>query len=84
MLTAKGRGKRHCPRESLSGVRQARIVITPRRVKVEVLVDPPELEATDPRPMLGCDVGIKDAYATLGISFSQIGGGPAETGFGAV
>ena len=60
----KGIGKFRFRGEPLSRIKQARVAVTSRRIKVQLLVDAPQPEATDLRLMLGCKVGIK-AQITL-------------------
>ena len=59
VLTLKGIGK--CRFKGLipEHVKQARVVITPRRIKVQLMVETTEPGSQDDRPVLGIDVGIK-------------------------
>ena len=47
-------------------------MVTPCRVKVQWLVDMPQAGAIDPRPPLGCEVGIKGQFTlSTGIEYPK-------------
>ena len=59
-LLVKGIGKFRFKAEDLTGIRSARLVVTPRRVKIQLLIENETIEKQeDPRNPLGVDVGIK-------------------------
>ena len=72
VLIIKGIGKFRFKADSISTVKQARIVVTPCRVKVQLTVETPVTDLVDERPALGIDVGIK-AQVTLsnGVQFPK-------------